>query len=92
MRIVYLPSTRPDLLWFRQYYQVVFTEGDAQARVHFHAMQRLLISNPYIGRKVDGQQNVRELQIARTPFSVIYRVTTNQIEVLRVWDSRQSSF
>ena len=89
MRIVYLPSTRQDLLWFRQYYQVVFTAGDKKVKVHFHAMQQLLLSNPYIGRQVDGKEDVRELQIARTPFSVIYRVTSVQIEVLRIWDNRQ---
>jgi hypothetical protein len=32
---------------------------------------------------------VRELSIPRTPFTIVYRVTPLQIEVLRLWDTRQ---
>jgi len=32
---------------------------------------------------------VRELSIPRTPFTIVNRVTPLQIEVLRLWNTRQ---
>ncbi len=89
MRIVYLPSTRRDLSWFRYYYRAVFPEGDARARDQFKATQALLGANPYVGRPAEDHSGVHELPILRTPFLLIYRVTDAQIEVLRLWDTRQ---
>jgi len=87
MKIVYLPSARDDLAWMRSYYTRVFPEGSARAREHFRAAQRMLAANPDIGRATDVA-TVRELQIARTPFSIIYRLRNERIEILRVWDGR----
>lgn len=89
MRIVFLPSTRRDLLWFRYYYRSVFPEGDLKARDQFKATQRLLAANPYIGHVAEGFKDVREWPVKRTPFLLVYRVTDRQIEVLRIFDTRQ---
>lgn len=89
MLLVFLPSTARDLEWFRYYYNSVFPDGDVKAKQHFRATKQLLAENPYIGRAVGGYDDVRELVIPRTPFTVIYRVNVDQIEVLRVWDRRQ---
>lgn len=89
MRIVYLPSAARDVAWFRHYYQAVFPEGDDNARRNLKAIHRLLAANPYVGRPSSAHEGVRELHIRKTPFTLIYRVTERQIEVLRLWDDRR---
>lgn len=89
MKIVFLEDTAQDFQWFRFYYRTVFPEGSAKARAHLMAIQATLAANPYIGRPSDVGHDLRELLIPRTPFSLIYRVTSTRIEVLRLWDSRQ---
>lgn len=88
MQLVYLPSTVEDFEWFKRYYSEVFPQGLASAQKQFFAIETLLKENPNIGRKTDFK-SVRELGITRTPFSIIYRVKTNRIEVLRIWDNRR---
>ena len=91
MRIVFLPSAAQDLAWFRYYYLSVFPEGSQNAGKHFKAIKQLLAANPYIGSPSEGHDSIRELPIARTPFTLIYRVSETQIEILRLWDNRQGS-
>ena len=86
MKIVFLESCAPDLAWFRFYYQSVFPEGSRRAGQQFKALQATLAANPYAGHPSDTGQAVQEITIPRTPFTLIYRVTPLQIEVLRLWD------
>ena len=88
MKIVYLSSTREDLLWLRRHYEQVFPEGLVRAQKQFHSMESLLAGNPQIGHPTH-RDDVRELSIPRTPFSYIYRVVQDRIEILRIWDERQ---
>ncbi|MET4102378.1 plasmid stabilization system protein ParE [Roseovarius sp. MBR-78] len=89
MRIVFTRQSARDLQWFRHYYRSVFPEGGAKARAHVNATVRTLSANPYCGQPNEAIVEVRELSIPRTPFLLIYRVTPEQIEVLRLWDTRQ---
>ena len=88
MRILYLACARDDLSWLRQYYREVFPDGATRALKHLLAAEGLLRTNPLIGRRT-GIGDSRELHIARTPFSLIYRVREDRIEILRVWDGRR---
>ena len=88
MKIVYLASARDDLIWLRRYYEEVFPEGYSKAQAQYRANKQLLRENPFIGHKTH-HEGVRELSIHRTPFSIIYRVGTDQIEILRIWDERR---
>jgi plasmid stabilization system protein ParE len=88
MKLIYLKSAASDLRWFKRYYSTTFPEGSTLANKQFIGMQKLLKSNPYIGHPSDYANNTREFPIPRTPFIFIYRVTTNEIEVLRVVDGR----
>ncbi len=88
MHIVYLESTVNDLTWMRHYYETVFPEGLKKAQQQFHATEALLTDNPFIGHPTH-RKGVREFSIPQTPFSYIYRIQPNRIEVLRVWDERQ---
>ncbi len=86
MRIVYLPSTRRDLAWFRHYYDRIFPEGARGAYNRLIAMEKALLDNPWIGRPTHAP-DVRRLLIPRTPFLLLYRVT-DHIEILRLLDGR----
>lgn len=87
MKIVYLPSASPGLVWHRRYYSHVFPEGARRARAQFVAMRKLLAENPFAGRSHD-KSGLRLLPIGRTPFCVIYRVRDDRIEILAVHDER----
>ena len=89
MKIVYLTSAAQDISWFRSYYRSVFPAGSNKARDNLRSIQALLTANPYIGHVSEAHKDVLELHIKHTPFSIIYRVTETQIEVLRLWDERQ---
>ncbi|WP_038034034.1 type II toxin-antitoxin system RelE/ParE family toxin [Thermopetrobacter sp. TC1] len=88
MRILYLTSARDDLAWLRHFYREVFPDGAARALRHLMAAEGLLRTNPLVGRRT-GIGDSRELHIALTPFSLIYRVREDRIEILRVWDGRR---
>jgi plasmid stabilization system protein ParE len=87
MKVVFLRSTQNDILWMRTYYNRVFPEGSAHARKQFEIARRMLAANPSLGRATEFALT-RELQVARTPFSLIYRQRPGRIEVIRVWDGR----
>lgn len=91
MKIVFLESAVQDIQWFRYYYRSVFPAGSVKARDQMRALQVMLAANPYAGHPSDTAKSVREFTIPRTPFTVIYRVMPTQIEVLRLWDTRQGT-
>ena len=91
MKIVYLKSAARDIAWFRYYYRSVFPAGSLNARTNIKALQKLLATNPYIGHTSNAHKGAFEFSVKNTPFSLIYRVTETQIEVLRLWDERQGS-
>lgn len=88
MKLVFLPATRADLVWMRIYYTRTFPDGARWAAEAYVRACDLVRDHPAIGRPVVGMAGIRELLIPRTPFSFIYRVTEDRIEVLRVWDQR----
>lgn len=91
MKIVFLEDTVLDVQWFRYYYRSVFPDGSDKARARLKAIQITLAANPYAGHPSDTRENVRELSVPRTPFTLIYRVMPTQIEILRLWDTRQGT-
>ncbi len=89
MRVVYLPQTYEDVRWINRYYTDVFPAGRANFRTIFYEVEKLLQQNPEIGKKSELADNVRELNLVKTPFVFIYRVKTDRVEVLRIWDQRR---
>ena len=87
MRVVYLRSTTPDLKWLRLYCVKVFPEGHKTALSQLKATEALLSDNPLIGRLYAGNE-VRILNLPRTPFAFLYRVKEDRIEIIRVIDHR----
>jgi plasmid stabilization system protein ParE len=90
MKLVYLQSAAKDLLWMKRYYEAVFPQGKVNAATQFHKVRSAIISNPYIGIEVGFGERIREFYIPKTPFSYLYRIKDNQIEIMRVFDSRSN--
>lgn len=88
MKLVFLPSTRSDLLWMRTYYAHVFPDGAKRAARQYGKVCGIIRNTPLVGHPVEEIEDVREFSIPHTPFSFIYRVIDDRIEVLRVWDQR----
>jgi plasmid stabilization system protein ParE len=89
MRIIFLKSALKDLQWFLYYYESVFPQGRETAQKQYYSIKALLKENPYIGHLIT-EGKVREFSIPNIPFSFIYRIKENHIEVLRVWDERRN--
>ena len=89
MSVVYLDTALDDLIWWRKYYRVVFPEGGPSAGRQFLKIVALLETRLRIGHPTD-EPEVFEYPIPRTPFSLIYRLRGETVEVLRVWDNRRA--
>ena len=87
MKVVFLPSSRPDFAWFRHYYETVFPGGADGARRHYLKALAILRDNPEIGHPAEEVGN-RTFVVSRTPFSFEYRIANGRIEILRVRDGR----
>lgn len=88
MRIVYAEKALQDMGWFRRYYSRVFPEGRGNARDSLLRTERMISENSFLGQPADVGLEAREFPILRTPFTVIYRVRPDQIEILRILDLR----
>lgn len=87
MRLVYLASANDDLAWFQEYYSGIFHAGSEHATKQYVRAVTTLSDHPYIGKPVD-ETGLRSYSIPRLPFAIIYRVTQDHIEIVRVWDQR----
>jgi len=90
MQIVYLESSLNDIEWMRFYYSNIFPAGKKQASTHVKRSEQIITNHPHIGQLFDAKKNVRELVIDKTPFSFLYRINEDRIEILRLWDQRGS--
>jgi plasmid stabilization system protein ParE len=88
MKIKFRTTTVADLKWFRRYYGKVFPEGAKNASTHFDRTYFNLLQHPQIGQKIEGSVHMREIFIPRTPFSFVYYVKGDVINVVRVLDLR----
>lgn len=88
MKLVFLQACAADLLWMRRYYRAVFPDGSARAKKAYAQTKTLIKANPHIGEAVDGFEGVYEFPVLRTPFSFIYRIVGDRIEILRIVDGR----
>ncbi|MGL5362870.1 MAG: type II toxin-antitoxin system RelE/ParE family toxin [Bosea sp. (in: a-proteobacteria)] len=88
MKIIFRRSCLADLAWFRSYYASAFPEGQNSAKAHFKQACLMLAANPQIGRAKEFEPRIRELVIARTPFSFVYTIGETEILVLRLLDNR----
>ncbi|MBW0003765.1 MAG: type II toxin-antitoxin system RelE/ParE family toxin [Hyphomicrobiales bacterium] len=90
MKIVWLSLAQRDLASIFAYYQNA-AGNDVAARL----VQRIvhsasnLIDHPYLGPPSATTDGVHELQVARLPYVLPYRVVNERIEILRVFHESQ---
>lgn len=90
MRIVWLSFAQRDLLSISNTYESVASEEVAN-----RVLQRIvhsassLMGNPYLGRPSESADGVHELQVARLPYLLPYKVVDDRIEILRVFHESQ---
>ena len=89
MKIVFLPTTAADFDWITDYYLSVFPEGGAKAYRRLDRALANLSDNPRIGKPI-ARTDYRQYSIPRAPFSLIYRIGDEAIEILHIWDQRSS--
>lgn len=88
MKIIFLASARDDLTWFRRYYKQIFPAGAANAQEYYKRALTTLRAYPFAGHSETGDR--RKLTIPRTPFILVYRTTSDRIEVLHIRDGRSN--
>jgi addiction module RelE/StbE family toxin len=90
MRIVWLSFAQRDLLSISSYYEAVASKEVANRimRCIILSASRLM-DNPYLGHPSDSTDGVHELQVARLPYLLPYRVVDDRIEILRVFHESQ---
>lgn len=91
MQIELSAKVRDDFLWFTRYYAEILPEGRNGAVQRYRHALILLSENPRIGSPEPNRTATRRWIIARTPFTLIYRVDTNRIVILRIHDQRRGS-
>ncbi len=66
MKIVFLKSSSKDFIWFKDYYDNVFTQGKSKAKAHFYSTISTLKNDPYMGKPLTTQ-NTEEWQYIKLP-------------------------
>jgi toxin ParE1/3/4 len=87
VKFVFKPRALDDLEWFERYYTEIFPDGSKRAEKQYFRTKQTIRDFPEIGRPVIGK-NRREYIIPGIPFSFVYRIKKDHIEVLRVIDQR----
>jgi plasmid stabilization system protein ParE len=90
MKVIFLASSHDDLRWFKKYYVSVFAMGRTKADERYLTMLKVLPRNPLAGHPSETVSGAREFHISRTPFSFLYRVTEENVEIMRVVDNRSN--
>ena len=90
MKVIYLSQALRDMNWVRKYYNEVFPAGRSNARSQLRKTEILISDNPLVGHQSETVNGAREFHISRTPFSFLYRVAKEYIEIMRVVDNRSN--
>ena len=90
MKVIYLTQALRDMNWVRKYYNEVFPAGRSNARSQLRKTETLISENPLVGYQSETVNGAREFHISRTPFSFLYRVTKENVEIMRVVDGRSN--
>ena len=88
MQIKFLADAKADLRWFKQYYSRVFPAGRSKADQQYRALLMLLKSQPRAGHQDGDFPGVFEYVVPGIPFTVLYRINDDAIEIMRLYDQR----
>ena len=89
MQVIWTPHAQADLVAIRAYV------GEADADAANRLIRTLvnsgsaLVDFPDRGR-ASGLESIRELVVSGTPYLLVYRVVTEEVQILRVWHEAQA--
>lgn len=88
IRVQYLDTAALGLKWVRDYFRQQKQLNDMAAFEHYRNAIALLKQQPLAGRCFDGFDEVRELNVKNTAFSILYIYKYETIFVIDIRDQR----
>lgn len=88
MKIVYLETAAPGLRWMKRYYREQTQLDSARVLANVNAALERLRTEPFAGRRFDDFEDVRELSIARSPFSILFTHRDDTLYIIDIRDQR----
>lgn len=83
------PTTGADYDWITEHCLGAFREGGPKAYQRLDRALASLSDDPRIGKPI-ARTTYRQYSVPRTPFSRIYRIGGEAIEILHSWDQRSN--
>jgi plasmid stabilization system protein ParE len=88
MKIRYLETAKPGLVWLKRYFQTQPQLDQASTFENFEKAKHLLKQHPQAGERFEDFLEVREIHITRSAFSILYTHIDDTIFVIDIRDSR----
>ncbi len=86
-----LPRAGGDLRWVKSYYDMGNQGGGAKALFRMHDVFLLLSERPQIG-PLAGQAPRRWFSVPGMPFTVVYQLRQDVLEIVRILDQRSGKY
>ena len=90
VKIQYLESSIYGLKWLKQYFKTQQQLNSKEAFNNFAKARALLKQAPLSGHIFDEIENVRELKIQKSAFSILYTFKRNIIYIIDIRDQRST--
>jgi len=88
MNLVFLQTAQPGLRWMKRYYREQPQLNAERVMNSFDAALDRLAQDPFAGHTFDNYEQVRELPLARCPFSILFTRRDDTVYVIDVRDQR----
>ncbi len=88
MKIQFLESSNPSLRWMKEYYKNNPQLDNKKVFENFLQTQLLLCQQPFSGNKYENFDDIRELKIPKSNFSILYTHKRNTNVVIDIRDQR----
>ena len=88
MKLRYLQTSQPGVKWLKKYYRKNPQLNLQNAVVSLQKSEQTLRDNSHAGERFEDRENVRELPILGTAFSLLYTVTQDTIWIIDIRDQR----
>jgi hypothetical protein len=88
MNIQILETAELGIRWMKKYFLSNPQLNSADAFHNFNSAKTLLKERPYTGEKYEDHDEVRELNISKTAFSILYTLKSDTIYIIDIRDQR----
>jgi hypothetical protein len=87
MKIRYLETAKPGLVWMKRHFQTQPQLDQAAAFDSFERAKQLLKQHPHAGEQFEDFVDVREIHITCSAFSILYTCIDDTIFIIDIRDS-----